>query len=311
MSKPYAKPSLLEQFGLKPDPNKLEHSQSGGNRLTKVYTTGGHPMDSSQKGFPVYHRRIGNPFPLVALAIGTSLMIIAPILLGVRGLTQLNIFMAIGLPLGCVGNFIASMFAYAEGNTFTATLGSVFGGLLGGLSIAFLPWTGIQAAYIGKAASLEEGILDLYKALSLLFFCAMIPVFLVFLASFKTAMPIAGGALMIVIAVILQGTNYLHYPMLELQKGCGALFFIVGIVLWYLAVAIMNQEEGVPVVSLNSCSLSMFLLPKLMSSPARLCAASARRLIALNVPHLAFFIISSPLSFLFPLPPLLSSLCAI
>ena len=92
-----------------------------------------------------------------------------------------------------------------------------------------------------------EGVLALYKALGLLFFVAMIPVFLVFLASFKTAIPIAGGAMMITIALILNGVNYIEYPMVNLQKGCGALFLIVGIFLWYMAMAVMNQEEGIPV----------------------------------------------------------------
>ncbi|PWN92623.1 hypothetical protein FA10DRAFT_270268 [Acaromyces ingoldii] len=237
MSKPYTKPSLLEQFGLRPDPNQLEHTFSNGHRLTKVHTNHA----------PVYHRRIGNPFPLLAISIGATIMLIAPVLLGLRNFTQLNIVLAIGLPLGLIGNFVAAMFAYAEGNTYIATFASVLGGLLGGLSLAFLPWTGIQAAYIGNAASVQEGMLDLLKALSLFFFCAMIPVFFIFLASFKTAVPVAGGALLIVVSLILNGANYIHYPMLELQKGCGALFIVVGIVLWYTALAVLNQEEGIKV----------------------------------------------------------------
>lgn len=79
----------------------------------------------------------------------------------------------------------------------------------------------------------------------------MIPVFIVFLAAFKTAVPLAGGALMIVIAIILQGVNYLHYPMLELQKACGGLFIVVGATLFYVAVAVMNQEEEIMVVRMT------------------------------------------------------------
>lgn len=60
MSKEFRKPSLLEQFGLKPDPNKLEHFETpSGNRLTRVYTQGGHAIETQQKSLPIYHRRIG------------------------------------------------------------------------------------------------------------------------------------------------------------------------------------------------------------------------------------------------------------
>lgn len=51
--------TLKEQFGLHPDPYAPEHVKAGGNNLTKIYTGGGHEMDSQQKGLPVYRRRIG------------------------------------------------------------------------------------------------------------------------------------------------------------------------------------------------------------------------------------------------------------
>lgn len=88
------------------------------------------------------------------------------ILVGVRGLTQLNISVMTGLPLGGAGLFIACCFAFAEGNTFAATLGGCFGGLISGLSIVFLPWTGIQNAYIEAAGGqLLPGVVSLYSAL--------------------------------------------------------------------------------------------------------------------------------------------------
>lgn len=58
--------TLSQQFGLKPDPHAPEHVKHGGNNLTKIYTAGGHEMDSQQKGFPIYHRRIANPYPVFA-----------------------------------------------------------------------------------------------------------------------------------------------------------------------------------------------------------------------------------------------------
>lgn len=148
------------------------------------------------------------------------------------------------------------MFAFAEGNTFAATLGTTFGGIIGSLSIAFLPWVGIQGAYIGAAPSLAVGAVDLYKALSMVFFVALIPVFIVFLSALKTAVPLAGGAFLICIAIILDGVYYLQFPSQEVIKTTsGALYIIVGIILLYLATAIMNQEENIPVVCISYTKL--------------------------------------------------------
>jgi succinate-acetate transporter protein len=125
------------------------------------------------------------------------------------------------------------------------------GGLIGGLSLVFLPWTGIQEAYLSEATSQAEGLLALNKALGILFLCAMIPIFLLFLASFKTAVPISFAAICIVVALILQGTAYLHSPMVTLTKACGALFIVIGIVLWYSATAVLLQEEGVKILPIG------------------------------------------------------------
>lgn len=50
------------------------------------------------------------------------------------------------------------------------------------------------------------------------------------------------------IALIIQGTAYLN-PMVSLTKTAGALFIIVGVLLFYSATAVLLQEEGVKIVS--------------------------------------------------------------
>jgi len=192
-----------------------------------------------------------SPFPLAAIGIGATLLIFGLLLVEVRGLKQLNIFYNIGLPLGGIGVLVASMFSFSVGDTFVAVFAGNLGGLIGSVSLVFLPWTGIQAAYIEtsimEGGTQEEGVLALYKALGIVFLIAMIPVFAVWAASFKTAFPVSGGALLIVIALILQGVNLLEYPHMALQKASGALFIVVGVVLWYSALSTMLQEEGINV----------------------------------------------------------------
>lgn len=67
-----------------------------------------------------------SPFPLAAIGIGATLLILGLLLIGHRGLTQLNIFYNIGLPLGGIGVLTASMFAFACGDTFVAVFAGEF-----------------------------------------------------------------------------------------------------------------------------------------------------------------------------------------
>ncbi|PWN92782.1 hypothetical protein FA10DRAFT_235938 [Acaromyces ingoldii] len=240
--------TLSEQLGFKPDPHAPEHITHGGQKLTRVYTKGGHELDSQQKGLPVYHRRIANPYPVFAIGIGASLLTLGLVFVEARGLQNPQILLNIGLPLGGIGVMTAAMFSFAEGNTFLATAAGTLAGLVGGISLVFLPWTGIQQAYLEEAnGDVVMGLAELNKAVAFLFFGAMIPVFGLLLASFKTAIPLSISALLIVIALIIQGTAYLN-PMVSLTKTAGALFIIVGILLFYSATAVLLQEEGVKIL---------------------------------------------------------------
>jgi len=85
----YRHPNLKEQWGLSEDPNGDDHVvTSKGHRLTRTLTAGGHEVDSSQPGFPVYHRRIANPFPLLCVATGAPLLMLGFILIRNRGITN-------------------------------------------------------------------------------------------------------------------------------------------------------------------------------------------------------------------------------
>lgn len=85
----YKHPNLKQQLGLAEDPNGSDHViTSKGHRLTRTVTAGGHDVDSSQPGFPVYHRRIGNPFPLMCIATGASIMMLGFVCIGYRGISN-------------------------------------------------------------------------------------------------------------------------------------------------------------------------------------------------------------------------------
>lgn len=165
--------------------------------------------------------------------------------------------MAMGLPLGMIGNFAASMFAYAAGNTWLATVAGTLAGLQGGSAFLFLPWTGIQGTYLLGAANELAGLEELYKASSMVYFISLIPIFLIFLASLRTSGPVAGAALSIVIALGTLGGGYVTgVPNYTILKASGAFFIIVGVSLFYAATSVMLAEEGLKI-------LPVFPLPRL------------------------------------------------
>jgi hypothetical protein len=84
--------------------------------------------------------------------------------LNLRGLQSQQIFVTTGLPLCGIGGITSMMFAFAEGNTWLATAGGSLAGVVGGVSLVFLPWSGIAEAYIIAAdGDILVGSLALYK----------------------------------------------------------------------------------------------------------------------------------------------------
>lgn len=84
--------------------------------------------------------------------------------LNLRGLEVNSIWLTVALPLSGIGGITSMMFAFAEGNTFLATAAGSLAGIIGGISLSFIPWTGIQGSYIIAAeGNVLLGTLALYR----------------------------------------------------------------------------------------------------------------------------------------------------
>lgn len=83
----------------------------------------------------------------------------------------------------------------------------------------------------------------------------MVPLFVLFLGSLRTAVPISVAILFIILAFILQGVNLLYNQNHGIQYASGAFYIIGGIFFWYTALAVLLQEEGVKI-------LPVFPLPR-------------------------------------------------
>ncbi len=156
-----------------------------------------------------------------------------------------------------IGNFTACLFSFAQGSTYLATVAGTLAGIIGGAACLFLPWVNIQASYLLGAPTPTEGLAEFYKAVAIFFFIALIPIFLISLASLRTSVPVAGAALLIVVALgCLSGGFVDGYPNLTILKASGSFFIIVSAALFYSATSVMLAEEGLKV-------LPVFPLPRL------------------------------------------------
>lgn len=156
-----------------------------------------------------------------------------------------------------VGNFTASMFAFAEGSTYLATLSGSFGGLIGGLALLYLPWTGVQQSFIASATSQVAGLEEFHKALAMCYFVGLIPIFLIFVASFRTSAPLAVAMLLVVVAFGCAGGAYVHGAThLAAETAAGAFLIVVGVLFFYSALSTMMAEGGAPI-------LPVFPLPRI------------------------------------------------
>ncbi|KAL8277483.1 hypothetical protein RQP46_010113 [Phenoliferia psychrophenolica] len=242
---PLTTAELKRQFGLAADPRKPDIVPATGNfpKLVRTVTPGGHGVDSSQPGFPVYHRHVANPIPLGALSVGASLLIFGLTLIHAKSMKTTTIFYTVGLPFGGIGSTIAGFWFYPQGSTFGTTLFGILGGTLISFCMADLPWTAIQATYVGSANSLLEGVVDLQQALGLLIFVAFILIMMFLFAAMKTSMPMFNAIVIINIALILYGVSLIQASD-TLAVASGALFVVVGILLYYTAASVLLADEG-------------------------------------------------------------------
>ncbi|KAH7332724.1 GPR1/FUN34/yaaH family-domain-containing protein [Rhizoctonia solani] len=128
---------------------------------------GGRPLDHSisvdtQRAFPVYHRKLGNPTPLGLFSFATTTLILSLYNAGARNINVPNVVVAMTMGVGGLCQLLAGMWEFATGNTFGATAFSLYGGFWFSFGLIYWPSSGILAAYEGEAASQLSNALGIY-----------------------------------------------------------------------------------------------------------------------------------------------------
>ncbi|KAG8692662.1 hypothetical protein FRC08_009611 [Ceratobasidium sp. 394] len=148
--------------------------------------TGGRQLHHSisvdtQRAFPVYHRKLGNPTPLGLFSFATTTLILSLYNAGARGINVPNVVVAMTMGVGGLSQLLAGMWEFATGNTFGATAFSLYGGFWFSFGLLYWPSSGILDAYTGDAASQLSSALGIYLT------TWTIVTFIMFMATFKSS----------------------------------------------------------------------------------------------------------------------------
>ncbi|KAG8682249.1 hypothetical protein FRC09_016899 [Ceratobasidium sp. 395] len=151
----------------------------------------------TQRAFPVYHRKLGNPAPLGLFGFASTTLILSLYNAGARDITVPNAVLGMALGVGGLCQLLAGMWEFAAGNTFGATAFSMYGGFWLSFGAIYWPGSGILDAYQGAAKA------QLASALGIYLITWMIITLLLFFATFRSSLALAGVFFFLVLTFML------------------------------------------------------------------------------------------------------------
>ncbi|KAH8929520.1 putative FUN34-transmembrane protein [Atractiella rhizophila] len=129
-----------------------------GAPVNRAVTPGGHPVDTSQPAFPVYHRKFANPAPLGLMGFAGTTFFLSMINVQARHVTIPNVVVGLALGYGGLAQLLAGMWEFAAGNTFGATAFSSYGAFWLSFAAIYIPDSGILAAFEGEEGQLVSSV---------------------------------------------------------------------------------------------------------------------------------------------------------
>jgi len=156
----------------------------GGSQPMRALTPGGHPQDSSQPAFPIYHRRFANPAPLGLFGFAATTFVLSMYNVKARGVTVPNVVVGLAIGYGGLAQFLAGMWEFAAGNTFGATAFASYGAFWWSYAIIQIPWFGIAEGNY-NANGVPEA--QLANAVGIYLSAWFIFTFIMFLAAFRSS----------------------------------------------------------------------------------------------------------------------------
>lgn len=224
------------------DAEKAAGATNGGGYANDIGYTGGQGMHptltmESQRAFPVYHRKLGNPAPLGLFGFASTTLILSLYNAGARHILVPNVVVGMAMGVGGLCQLLAGMWEFAAGNTFGATAFSMYGGFWISFGLIYWPSSGILAAYTGDAAS------QLSSALGIYLLTWMIITFLLFLATFRSSIALSSVFLFLIFTFMALAIGAFA-ENLTAHKAGGVLGVITAVLAFYTGSAGLYSPDA-------------------------------------------------------------------
>jgi len=221
----------------------LAHVQSNAFSTGGTHGRGG--VDLSQPGFPIYHRKFGNPGPLGLFSFASTTLILSLFNVNARHIATPNLIVSMAIGVGGLVQLLAGMWEFAAGNTFGATAFSSYGGFWISFALIFWPSSGILTAYTDPS--------ELSSALGIYLLTWFAFTFIMFLATHKSSIALSAVFLFLWITFLLLGVAEFQGSETLTHAG-GAMGIVTAMAAYYAGAAGLYTEESsyiqLPIVSL-------------------------------------------------------------
>merc|ERR1711939_21080 len=238
----------------------LDHAPVNGatngatNPAQRRYDYGGNPLAHMNTGesarFPAFggefqpglykpttERKFANPAPLGLSAFALTTFVLSLINIGVRGVHEPNIVVALAFGYGGLVQLLAGMWEMAVGNTFGATALSSYGGFWLSLAIVLTPG-GFE---IEPTLEESEGAAGLLNNIGLFLMGWFIFTFILLICTLKSTVAFFFLFFTLDLAFLLLGIGYLRPVDGAPSPGCtragGAFGILAAFAAWYNALA--------------------------------------------------------------------------
>ncbi|KAG8919411.1 hypothetical protein FRC01_001300 [Tulasnella sp. 417] len=199
----------------------------------------GQPLETTltngQPGFPVYHRKFGNPAPLGLFSFASTTLILSLYNVSARGITAPNVVVGMAIGVGGLCQLLAGMWEFATGNTFGATAFSSYGGFWLSFALIFWPSSGILAAYEGKPD-------ELASALGIYLITWFVFTFIMFLATHKASVMLSSVFFFLFITFILLAAGEFTGKAI-IHKAGGGFGIVTAMLAYYVGAAGLYTAE--------------------------------------------------------------------
>jgi succinate-acetate transporter protein len=192
-------------------------------------------MDVSQPGFPIYHRKFGNPGPLGLFSFASTTLILSLFNVSARGIHTPNLIVSMAIGVGGLVQLLAGMWEFAAGNTFGATAFSSYGGFWISFALIFWPSSGISAAYTNAD--------EFASALGIYLMTWFTFTFIMFIATHKSSVALSSVFFFLWITFLLLGVAEFTGNA-TITKAGGAFGIITALCAYYAGAAGLYTDES-------------------------------------------------------------------